>query len=231
MKKRQNFQKGVIAIALIVAIILYLAGVFSGLYASRVIREETQANLTSLRAYVGVLEESVKTQQLEQGFANTLDTKNQCQFSELSMNNLFTQLRGYWEELPFRIEEYEKSNTVSKELKLQYTTATLQTWITAKGVYSKCNTTLIPVLYFYSKNCSNCVEQGRQLDEVQRIVANESGKAIVFTIDIGAPEPMINRLVNYYNITKTPAVIINDKVSQGKVFDAQTLASEVRRRK
>src|SRR3989338_3174966 len=210
MKKKQNFQKGIIAVAILAAVMLYLAGVFSGLYANKIIREETQANLTSLREYVGILEETVKTQQLEQDFADTLDTRNRCQFSELSMNNLFSQLRNYWQKLPFRLEDYEKTNTVSNDLKLQYTTASLQTWIIAKGVYGKCNTTLIPVLYFYSKNCSECIEQGKQLDEVQRNVANETAKAIVFTVDLEAPDPVILRLKNHYNITRTPAIIINE---------------------
>jgi len=120
------------------------------------------------------------------------------------MNGLLKQLSFYWDKLPFRIEEYERSNPLTEEyllLKKQYTQISIRTWILARDKYQVCKTSFIPVLYMYSQNCTLCIAQGEQLDRLPGLVAAKGAQSLVFTIDIESDVQMVTYLREYYNIT------------------------------
>jgi hypothetical protein len=243
--KLPNKRTGIILFAVIVSIILYLAGVYSGLYANKLIRKETEEGIRSLReeteqdlealqSYVSFLGTNLKNMQLEQTFIQTLDHEQMCNFSIISFNELINQLRFYWARLPFRIEEYERNNPLSEEyllLKQQYAHLSIKTWILAKNQYDKCNMDIVHGLYFYSANCENCVEQGEQLDELNKRVRATGRDMIMFPIDFDSNETIIKNLKKYYNINSTPAIMINDNVLQGRVFTTEELTPYAEQKK
>ena len=230
-------KKTIILFAIAISIILYLAGVYSGLYANKIIKKETEENIISLKKetaqdleamqnYVNFLDSNLKNMQLEQTFIETLGPEEMCNFSIISFNELTSQLRFYWDRLPFRIEEYERNNKLSEEyllLKQQYSHLSIRTWILAKNQYDKCKIDIVHGLYFYSSDCENCVEQGEQLDEVNKKVRSSGRDMILFPLDFKSDEPIIKNLKEYYKIKSTPAVMINDKVFQGRLYKAEEL--------
>jgi hypothetical protein len=237
MQQKIPSKKTIILVAVVVSVILYLAGVYSGLHANKILKKETEEDIRSLKQetaedleamenYVDFLDSNLKNMQLEQTFIETLSHEEMCDYLVISFNELISQLRFYWERLPFRIEEYERSNQLSEEyllLKQQYTHVSIRTWILAKNQYEKCNMDIVHGLYFYSSDCETCVEQGEQLDEVNRKVRAIGKDMILFPIDFDSDEPMIKNLKEYYKIKSTPAVMINDKVFQGRVYKADEL--------
>ena len=50
---------------------------------------------------------------------------------------------------------------------------------------------------------------------------------MLFTVDANAQDPMILFLKGYYNITALPAVVLQDRVRQGRLFTAEELLVEV----
>lgn len=236
-QKKINLKTGIILFAVIASIILYLAGVYSGLYANKIIRketkegiaslkQETEQDLVALQSYVAFLDGNLKNMQLEQTFIETLSHEQMCDFSIISFNELINMLRFYWDKLPFRIEEYERDNPLSEEyllLKQQYAHLSIRTWILAKSQYDKCDMDLVHGLYFYSADCENCVEQGEQLDELNKKVRADGRDIIMFPVDSNSDETIIKNLKEYYSIDSTPAVMINDYVLQGEVFTAKEL--------
>ena len=242
-KKKINIKTGIILFAIIASIILYLAGVYSGLYANKIIRketkegiaslkQETEQDLVALQSYVAFLDGNLKNMQLEQTFIETLSHEQMCDFSIISFNELINMLRFYWDKLPFRIEEYERDNPLSEEyllLKQQYAHLSIRTWILAKSQYDKCDMDIVHGLYFYSADCKNCVEQGEQLDELNKKVRADGRDMIMFPVDSNSDETIIKNLKEYYSIDSTPAVMINDHVLQGKVFTAKELFSYTKR--
>ena len=111
---------GIIFFAIIASVLLYLAGVFSGLYANKIIKEKTEQDIQVLKeetlqdfediqTYVNFLNTNLENMQLEQTFMETLSQEEMCNFSKISLNELFKQLNFYWKRLPFRPEEYEKN--------------------------------------------------------------------------------------------------------------------------
>ena len=78
-------------------------------------------------------------------------------------------------------------------------------------------------LYFYSADCEECVKQGEQIDILGRNIKQQGAEIIMFPIDFYLKEPIVENLKKYYNIKSTPAIVINDKVLQGRLFTASEL--------
>ena len=244
--KKPDKKKGIIILAIVFCIILYLAGVFSGLYANQLIRHETkedinllrkttEQDLTQMRQYVQFLDSNLKDMQIEQTFMNTLDREQMCTFSVISLNATVGKLRFYWERLPFRLEEYERNTPILPEeyllLKEQYALLSVRTWILAKSQYENCNADLIHGLYFYAANCDECVRQGEELDAFNKRATEFGRDVILFPIDYYFGHAGIENLKAYYNITSTPALLINSHVLQGRLFTVDDLLEVVGERR
>ncbi len=224
MTPKSRPSKGpLIAAAAIISVVLYLAGVISGLYANKILERRTQSDIAFLTAYVGGLEDALGAIQLEQGFLESLDENETCSFSALSMDDLVAQLSYYWDSLPARVEAYESGRNLSDEylaIKRDYTRLSLRAWSIARNTYRSCRNDMVPVLYFYAPACEACVEQGENLDELRSLLSVRGQEPMVFTVDMTADESFIRLLRQYYEVRSPPAVIINDRVFQGRSFDA-----------
>lgn len=231
-RPRPVSRAALIAVAALVSILLYMAGVLSGLYANRLLERRTQTDIVFLRSYVDSLEGALGDIQLEQGFLESLDENETCAFSALSMNQLVSQLSYYWENLPARIEAYERDRNLSDEylaLKKDYTRLSLRAWSIARNTYRSCRNNIVPVLYFYASDCESCVRQGENLDAFKADLAVRGKQAMVFTVDLNAEESFIRLLRQYYEVQGTPALVINDRVFQGRVFGAFELRNALPR--
>ena len=233
-QKKRNY---IILFAIIASIVLYLSGVLSGLYANKIVEKSTAKDISSLKLetskdldilqrYVNFLDTNLKNMQLEQTFTESLTEEEMCSFSIISINELFNQLSYYWDRLPYRIEEYERYNEPVEEynlLKQQYAHLSIRTWIMARSQHEKCNIDLVHGLYFYSADCEECIKQGEQLDKLNSMVTEAGREIVMFPIDFYLEQPIVNNLKEYYGINFTPAIIINDKVFQGRLFKADEL--------
>ena len=144
------------------------------------------------------------------------------------MNNLYQQLKSYWDILPKRLEEYEKSHNILSSqyisLKREYIRLSLRIWLTSRNIYENCpNSTYFPILYFYSINCKYCIDQGVEFDIIKGYLKKNNITLLVFPIDADFEEDAIYFLKEYYNINSLPALIIKDKVYQGRLFKKEEL--------
>jgi hypothetical protein len=221
-------RNAIITAAIVVSLIIYFAGLFSGLYANKVIKQNVQQDISLLKNYTDTSTVELKNMLLLQFYSDKL---SDCKFSEMYVSHLHEQLYPYWEILPKRLEEYEKYNKITDEyvgLKREYFRLSLRIWLTAMNNYRKCNTTsFIPVLYFYSKDCETCIEQGKVLDKFNKEGIYAKKNIFVFPIDGYFEDDTIYLLEQYYNITKFPAVIVNDKVLQGGIIQAEDILKEI----
>lgn len=252
MAKKQSFKKNrtaILTVAIILSIILYLAGVFSGLYANKIIEKKTTADLLNLKNETNTSLENIKTGakqdfdilsdyikfldghlqnlQLEQTFMETLSSQEKCNFTEIAMDSLLKQFEYYWDRLPLRIEEYESQvDDLSQEyvlLKQQYTQLSIRTWILANNRNKECNGDLITILYFYTRNCNNCVAQGEVLDELRNYYMLKNKDVLIFTVDLNSDFSIIRYMKQYNQIESAPALLIDDTVYQGRVFNLDEL--------
>jgi len=242
---RETKKKMIITAAIVASVVLYLAGVFSGLYANKVIEKETEhdinvlkqeteqdfeflksgteSQMNDLREYITFLDGNLQSMQLEQTFMETLDHEKRCNFSKIAMEYLFKELNYYWSLLPYRIEEYEKNTELTVDyltLKQQYTQLAIRAWVLAKSSYETCNSTMVHGLHFYSTDCETCTSQGEQLDTFSLYLRESDIDVVLFTLDINSEEPIVKVILEFYGINQTPAILLNDKLYQGRIFSS-----------
>jgi hypothetical protein len=83
-QKSPNKRVGIIILAIIISIVLYLAGVYSGLNANKIIKTKTENDLKAFENYINFLDTNLKTMQFEQTFMETLTNEQMCNFSKIS---------------------------------------------------------------------------------------------------------------------------------------------------
>ncbi len=224
----------IIIIAIVLALILFAAGLFSGLYVARSvevrsresllsIERRQQEDVTLLTRYVDNLQRNLQKYQLQEQFINSLNTSQRCVLTETYFNHTIRDLNFYWAVLPSRLEEYERVNELDERyltLKEEYTALSIRAWLIARDTTTECDSTVVPALYFYDANCEDCVAQGAQLDIVKQTIDARNQTFIAFTVDSLSNEPVISLIKQHYNITATPAIIIADTVLQGQVYSS-----------
>ena len=226
--KRRN----VIILTVVLSIILYLAGVISGLYANKIIEQKLSVKLdtevNTLKNLVDNQALDIKNVLLQQFYIENFND-NSCKFREIYLNHLYSQLNYYWEKLPARLELYEKTTPPSDNynaLKREYIRFLLRVWLIANKNYYECdNKNFLPILYFYTKDCANCVQQGEQFDRFNAMMKQLNTTLIVIPIDGNFNEDTIYLMQQFYNIKSYPAVIVNNTLIQGHVVTAENLKS------
>jgi|TARA_B100001971_G_C18149413_1_gene514964 thiol-disulfide isomerase/thioredoxin len=227
-ERKSVSKKAIIIVAVIASILIYAIGVFSGLYANKLIKQRVETDINFLRSYTDVSTLDLKNMLLLQFFNDNLDD---CKFSEISVSQLHEQLYPYWQRLPKRLEAYEMDGVVTEEyitLKREYIRLSLRIWLIALNNYRECDTTnFIPLLYFYSQDCETCVRQGQILDAFNKEGLYADKNVVVFPIDGYFEDDTVYLLRQYYNITQFPAIIVNDNVLQKEVVTVKDILDEI----
>ena len=190
-------------VAGILSFILYLAGIFTGYFLQSSIFSEVEKNIDELK-------EDLENAQLEYMFL-TLKAKGSCQILSSLTNELTSRLYSILNEL---IKLENRGDPKLQELKREYTLLAIRTWILKSNTKEVCEEDVLPILYFYSIPCEDCLEQGKILDELK---SKYKGKLLTFTVDAGVDLPIVQTLLKSYNITETPALVIEDEVYQGLI--------------
>ncbi len=202
----------------IISFILYIAGIITGISVQNFFLTQTELQISQLEDTINSLKTKTENLQIENLYLSTLGEKS-CNFLISSSNQIQNELSYFWDKLPKRLEEYEKTNPITPEyaqLKRDYTFVVLRSWLISLSIKEKCNKEIIPTLYFYSKDCNNCIEQGKILDQLK----NQTKQFSVFIIDFNSDEPVVKAIKDVYNITQVPSFVINNIAFQGfKTFD------------
>jgi len=113
-----------------------------------------------------------------------------------------------------RVEEYEKSNRFASDLifeKERYALLDLQFWLNSIDLKKACNANYSTVIYFYSQY-NKTIEQGFQ-DRVLFDLKQKCGPQIIYiTFPADMNITTIDVIKNIYNVTKIPAVLINESL-------------------
>lgn len=253
----QRKRNTIIAIAIVISIILYLSGVFSGLYASKMIQQRTESDIKNLKnetrsdllylksetredfdilsSYIKFLDGNLQEMQLERAFQDTLSPEESCIFSNITLIQLTKQFNYYWDRLPFRIEEYEAKNPSFGDeyilLKQQYTQLSLRTWLYAENKNKRCDGDLVVILYLYSAECPSCIKQGEILDNLQKSIESQGRDVMIFTVDLNSESSIIKYIRESHDITDAPALLISDHIYQGRVFEEDEIINVIGDRK
>ncbi len=228
--KRSLTRRQVLILALLLSAALYLAGLFSGLAASSVVREQSREEFGFLVGYVETLEEELRSLQIQEAFVDSLGEERRCELAESYFAQVAEQLNYYWSVFPTRLEAFERERELSPEylrLKEEYTRLSLRAWIVARENAERCGSETVPVLYFYSRDCAGCVAQGEVLDGVKEALDERNITLVAFTLDLEQEEPSMALIRRHYNITEVPALLIAERTLQGRLFSEAEIAQAV----
>jgi hypothetical protein len=211
-------KKRVYIVITIISLVLYLAGVASGIFISNYFMSKTSQEVKTLSETIENIKVDTENFQLEQLYLSSIGKEGSCKFLVSSIDELEKELRFFWDRLPKRLEEFEKYGQVTEEynkLKRDYTFALLRTWMFSYTLREQCDKNIVPILYFYSKSCEECLNQGIELDNYKVYSASIGKRVFVFTVDLDIGEPIVTIIKNTYNITETPSLIVNKDVYKG----------------
>ena len=159
--------------------------------------------------------------QLQYLYLQYLENGQMCPvISKVLENNLRT-LQPVLEKLVEYEERNEKNSEDYEILKRKYLIYNIRYYILAKKSREDCNADIVTILYFYSRDCEICPNQGFILSHLKSILKD---RLLVFPIDADyEAEPMVNVLSAQYNVTVYPTLIIWDRKVEGYRTEKEVL--------
>ncbi|MCF7865860.1 hypothetical protein K9L67_04310 [Candidatus Woesearchaeota archaeon] len=225
-EKNQKRRNKIIILAILFSIVFYVAGTITGLYANKIFSEQISQDLDKIKSDLDNSALDIKNIQLKQYYIENFN-EDECKFMKIYNENQLKLIENFWSTLPKRMEEYEKNNELTEDyiaIKREYARFSLRYWLTLKNYNENCQKEEItPVLYFYTKDCQNCLEQAKEFDKFRESLSTQNKTLLVFPIDGEFNEDMITILKQYYEIQSYPTTIIKKQVIQGKVIDKQEM--------
>ena len=219
-RKKYGF---IIFVSVIITFSLYGAGVLSGLYANRLIKQNTEKELEEVNTQIDQFRDKIHGIQVQQNFFNYLE--EDCDFSLIYLDYVFRDLDYFWNKFPYRIEEDVFPEY--SDLKKEYSFLAIQAWMISSQYAEVCSSDLIPVLYLYGRDCSQCVQQGEILDELKIQMQSENKEVLVFAIDLDLNKEIISPILDYYNVSTPPILILNGDVLEGDIFNETKIKAKI----
>lgn len=203
VKRKMSWEKYLIA--LLMTALIFFSGLMLGL-----VVENKRAEYIQERTRREQLDFS--SLQLQYRFVDLFSKENNCDALSKTFDENIKQLEKSREKL----ESYKKEATLNEKdfnlLKREYIMAQVRYWILAKRTRDVCNFEYSTVLYFFgpSQDCSLCDEQAFILTYLKKKLGM---KILNFAFDATYnEEPLINLLVDVYEVENLPTLVINGKV-------------------
>jgi len=151
--------------------------------------------------------------QLEYLYLSQIDDKSGCGAFTATLNNAVEDL----EFTRTRLEEYLQDSSSRREefllLKREYTLSQLNYWLLSSRTKKLCETDYVIALYFHSKACGRCNDQGFILTYLKKVFGE---RVLIFALDSDFElEPMVGILKDSYNVTETPTIIVGGEKLEG----------------
>ncbi|MBD3303962.1 hypothetical protein GF343_02365 [Candidatus Woesearchaeota archaeon] len=210
MKKHKN----IFVTSLLLTVLIFIAGILMnyGLDFVRinVISDVMLSHELSTESYV-----------IEQEFINTFGGAR-CDVMAKRISSLKEEIRQVGADLG----SYSRFSFFKKRdfdyLKRKYFLLELEFLNHIEKLNRECGRSVVPVIFFYEIDQDDSERQGFILQEVSK---NFEDGVVVITLDKDyEDEPLVGLLALKYNVTRAPAIIINDFKRQGLVFDKELSA-------
>lgn len=199
---RSNYKR-VYAVAGIISIILYAAGIATGYLLQEDIFGVVEGEIGKIESDISAVEQELPLLSLR--------GEGSCRILATLSSDVNSRLNGILEKI-VELENQGASRDVYNRLLNDYTSLAVRGWILDKDIQQSCTSDSVIALYFYSVPCEDCVEQG----EIFRRIDDRYGDRFsVFVLNKDIDQPAINILARSFNITRAPAIILDSRSFQG----------------
>jgi hypothetical protein len=125
------------------------------------------------------------------------------------------------------LKEYEEANKISQTILLEHKKFDLLRalfWLNSMKIQEKCDSSIINVVYFYKLNDVSLDERAKQnvfsnlLYEIKKEYGND-----IMLIPISGDNNLtsVEILMQNYDITELPAVLVNEKIKVSEIIDLE----------
>ncbi|MFH1835459.1 MAG: hypothetical protein ABH851_04650 [Methanobacteriota archaeon] len=154
--------------------------------------------------------ESLKLQFL---YLSSLEGRESCPAFSSALSRYIKETEKTRERLEGYITQGVAYNNDFLILKREYVISQLNYWVLSKNTKRLCGTDFVTVLYFYSEDCGDCENQGFVLDYLKRRFGDG---VLIFALDREfVEEPMIPFIVETFNVSVSPTLVVEDDVLVG----------------
>lgn len=209
MERKLSIQKYIVAA--VITFIIFGIGLSSGLLIERGRLKYVQEMNTEQKIDYSSL-------QLQFLYLDNLQDNKSCP----AVYQIFNANLNILDRTRKRLEDYNQKSSMDKEnfnlLQREYFIAEMRYWLLSQKVREICNEDLVTVLYFYSDS-SESDTQGFILDYLKRKLKE---KLLIFSFNSQfEEEPIIPILLTRHNITKFPALVVENETFQGIVPESE----------
>lgn len=158
--------------------------------------------------------------QLQYLYLTSMSNANNCPTLSATLKETVTDLSNSLSKVIAAAEETQLPEDKKTTIQRRYALDNLRYWLLATQSKQKCQLNIVPLLYFYTQECSSCPTQGIILTYFKGLFGEQ---LLVFPInlDLRTDEPMVEIIRSQYNITKYPTLIIDNKKYEGVVKQEQ----------
>jgi hypothetical protein len=214
MVKHRKISKSKYILAGVLTLLLFSLGIILGMFIDneRLIWLEQQTDQQEL---------DFKSIQFQYLYLTTLEDP------EESCTVLQTTLKEAVVELSESLSNYQKFKEKTqinadqyRSVGRRYVLDNVNYWTLAQKSKTACGLDVVNVLYFYHDDCDTCPNQGVILTYFKNVFGD---KFLVFPIDaeLASDEPVIEILLNKFNVTAYPTIIIENEKFEGVVSPKQ----------
>ncbi|RLJ10033.1 MAG: hypothetical protein DRP15_01430 [Candidatus Aenigmatarchaeota archaeon] len=207
MKSKKPLDVKTLVSALIISAILFGAGLFTGFLINK-------ERLSGIEKEMKNVITDVENFQLQFLFFDVLGENATCPLLKATLLDI--NKNSY--EIGSKLTSYGSDSEIHDyneyiNLKKEYSRLLISYWLLANKLRTVCNYNASTIVYFFSKDCARCDDQGFILTYLK---SKFSDNILIFALDADLDEPSVQVLKKYYNITTTtePALVINGKLYQ-----------------
>jgi hypothetical protein len=131
---------------------------------------------------------------------------------DITSDVLSQELNTLAQKLTYSEQNLNNNSSDLLRLKTYYTLLQIKDYLLMKKISVKCGTKPVFILYFYSKDCTECEQQGYVLTYLRE----QYPDLRIYSFDYNLDNPALHTLISLYKVKNTlPALVINDKVTNG----------------
>lgn len=200
---------GIYAKAFFISVGIFFSGLLIGLYLER-------STTISLSSKTSNIESTVQEIELEILYFQGLNESSSCNF----LNEIIRKTNNNLDDLADQLSRYSEKDIILtrddlESLKKRYSFLLIKDWLLQERIKSDCGSRSASILYFYDREgCIDCIVQGNILTSLKNSFKE---KVMIFPLDIRVQLSMIDILRERFNVTKTPSLVIENKLYEGIV--------------
>ena len=158
--------------------------------------------------------------QMQYLYLNSFSNADNCQVLATTLKNSVEDLAESLSEVIAYEEEQTTMDSRRTAIMRRYALDNLRYWLLSLESKKKCELDIVPIIYFYSTECSSCPNQGTVLTFFKKKFGEQ---VLVFPInvDLKNQEPMIEIVMSQFEINKFPTLVIDNKKYEGVVGQEQ----------